>query len=154
MVETCWVNFMVHWFHFAQVCNCKQHIAEGKGLSKHTHVHTHTHMYTCTHVFRLHACSETGVCGFLKSSCFLSRMFVTNQEFIVVIKTRVKAHLQLCLLSACTCCSSLDDFGNQLFKCRIGAEWDCQNSVFVHLMASMFTSVQHFHSKTLVISMN
>ena len=118
---------------------------------------THTNFFTSDKL-RLHSCSGTGVCSFLKSSHFISRMFVSNQEFIIAIKIRVKAPLQLILPSTCTCSSSLDDFGSQLFKCRIGGEWDRRNSVFVHLIASICTSVhvqlpvQHFHSKTLVLS--
>ena len=144
---------MVHSFHFVQIC--KQHIAEGGSRIK----HTHTHFFTSDKL-RLHSCSGTGVCSFFKSSNFISRMFVFQSRVHHCDKIRVKAPLQLLLPSTCTCSSSLDDFGNHLFKCRIGGEWDRRNSGFMHLMASICRSVhvqlpvQHFHSKTLVLSVN
>ena len=91
---------------------------------------------------RLHSCSGTGAAAFLRVPASYPGCFFTNQEFIIAIKIRIKAPLQLLLPSTCICGSSLDDFGDHLFKCRIGGEWDHRHSVLVHLMASIFRSVQ------------
>ena len=81
-------------------------------------------------------------CSFLNSSCFISGMFLYQSGVYHHDKIRIKAPLQLLLPSTCICGSSLDDFGDHLFKCRIGGEWDHRHSVLVHLMASIFRSVQ------------
>ena len=114
-------------------------LQRGERQIKHTHTHTHTTSSHQTSSNFIHA-QELESAAFLRVPNSYPGCLFTNQELIIVIKIRVKAPLQLILPSTCMCSSSLDDFGSHLFKCRIGGEWDHRNSVFVHLMASMWIS--------------
>ena len=128
---------------------CKQHTAEGQSQIKNT-------LTDQTSSDFIHA-QELGSAAFLRvQDCFLSKMIFYQSRVHHHDKHLSKSSLQLLLPSTCIFSSSLDDFGNHLFKCKIGGEWDHRNSVLLHLMASICTSVQvpvqHFQFKTLVFS--
>ena len=134
----------ISWFIVFMVLKYANSIVQrGQSQIKHTHTHTHTHTLLHMRQAQTSFMLRHWVCSFHNSSCFLSKMgFFTNQDVIIATKIRVFAPLQLLLSSTGTCSSSLYDFGNHLFKCKIGGEWHHQNSVLVHLMASICTSVQ------------
>ena len=91
---------------------------------------------------RLHSCAATGSGAFLRAPANLQGSCFTNTEFQLAIKTRIGAPLNLLCPSACICGERLDDYGNHLFKCRIGNEWNHRHSTMVHLIASIIRSVQ------------
>jgi hypothetical protein len=91
---------------------------------------------------RLHSCSATGAGAFLRASAISQGSLFSNQEFQVAIKLRLRAPLNLLCPPQCTCGDSIDDFGDHFFKCRVGGEWSHRHSALVHLIASIYRSVQ------------
>jgi hypothetical protein len=91
---------------------------------------------------RLHSCSATGAGAFLRASANSQGPFFSNKEFQVAIKLRIRAPLSLLCPPLCICGEPIDDFGDHFLKCRVGGEWSHRHSALVHLIASIYRSVQ------------
>ena len=91
---------------------------------------------------RLLSCSATGAGAFLRATANSQGAFFSNQEFEAVVKLRLRAPLHLLCPPQCICSELIDDYGDHLFKCRIGGEWNHRHSALVHLIASICRSVQ------------
>ena len=90
---------------------------------------------------RLNSCSAIGSAAFLRAPAHIPGCFFNNEEFAIAVKIRVNARLNLLCPATCICGSDLDDFGDHLFKCRVGSEWEQRHSSLVHITASLLRSV-------------
>lgn len=65
----------------------------------------------------------------------------TNEEFLIAIRIRLHASLHLLCPARCICGAELDDTGNQLFKCRVGPEWEQRHSAIFQFMSTILRSI-------------
>ena len=89
---------------------------------------------------RITSCSATGAAAFLRCPAKAPGAFFTNQEFQLAIKLRIKAPLSLACPTTCMCGHPLDDYGDHLFKCRIGGEWYQRHLSTVHVVSDIIRS--------------
>ena len=90
---------------------------------------------------RLNSCSAIGSAAFLRAPAHIPGCFFNNEEFAIAVKIRINVRLNLLCPATCICGSDLDDFGDHLFKCRVGSEWEQRHSSLVHITASLLRSV-------------
>jgi hypothetical protein len=89
---------------------------------------------------RIISCSATGAAAFLRTPAKTPGASFSNQEFQIAVKIRIKAPLSLACPETCICGHSMDDYGDHLFKCRIGGEWHQRHLSMVHLTADIIRS--------------
>ena len=100
-----------------------------------------------TNKIRILSCSATGSAAFLRAPAFIQGLFFSNEEFMIAVKIRIVAALNLLCPPRCICGAVFEDHADHLFKCRIGPEWEQRHSAIVHCVASILRStnliVQH-----------
>ena len=96
---------------------------------------------------RLQSCKGTGAAAFLRAPASFPGFFFRNDEFKMAIKIRIRAPLGLPCPSQCVCGTHIDPYGDHLFKCKIGGEWQHRHSSMIHIIADIARStnliVQH-----------
>ena len=82
---------------------------------------------------KLLSASGQGAAAFLNAIPNMPGCSLSNQEFELALKIRLNAQLHVAMPHSCICKEEIDPYGDHLFKCKRGNEWDTRHTaITVH----------------------